>query len=88
MGGIIILTAIILPTLLLADLQNSYIQIILISIVWMGFIGFIDDYLKTIKKIKSGLVAKYKLAGQISLGAIITFWISATLEKMAAMIRF
>ena len=78
MGGIIILTAIILPTLLLADLQNSYIQIILISIVWMGFIGFIDDYLKTIKKIKSGLVAKYKLAGQISLGTIITFWIYNT----------
>ena len=78
MGGLIILTAIILPTLLLADLQNSYVQIILISIIWMGLIGFFDDYLKTIKKIKSGLVAKYKLAGQISLGAIITFWIYNT----------
>ena len=78
MGGLIILTAIILPTLLLADLQNSYIQIILISVFWMGLIGFLDDYLKTIKKIKSGLVAKYKLAGQISLGAIITFWIYNT----------
>ena len=78
MGGLIILTAIILPTLLLADLQNSYIQIVLISIIWMGLIGFLDDYLKTIKKIKSGLVAKYKLAGQISLGAIITFWIYNT----------
>ena len=80
MGGIIILSAIILPTLLLADLQNPYIQIISISIIWMGFIGFIDDYLKTIKKIKSGLVAKYKLAGQISLGIIITFWIYNTSE--------
>ena len=78
MGGLIILTAIILPTLLLADLQNSYIQIVLISIIWMGLIGFLDDYLKTIKKIKSGLVAKYKLAGQISLGTIITFWIYNT----------
>ena len=78
MGGLIILTAIILPTLLLADLKNSYVQIILISIIWMGLIGFLDDYLKTIKKIKSGLVAKYKLAGQISLGAIITFWIYNT----------
>ena len=78
MGGLIILTAIILPTLLLADLQNSYVKIILISIIWMGLIGFLDDYLKTIKKIKSGLVAKYKLAGQISLGAIITFWIYNT----------
>ena len=78
MGGIIILTAIILPTLLLADLRNSFIQIILISTIWMGLIGFLDDYLKTIKKIKSGLVAKYKLAGQISLGVIITFWIYNT----------
>ena len=78
MGGVIILTAIILPTLLLADLQNSYIQIVLISIIWMGLIGFLDDYLKTIKKIKSGLVAKYKLAGQISLGVIISFWIYNT----------
>ena len=78
MGGLIILTAIILPTLLLADLQNSYIQIVLISIIWMGLIGFLDDYLKTIKKIKSGLVAKYKLAGQISLGVIISFWIYNT----------
>ena len=78
MGGLIILTAIILPTLLLADLQNSYVQIILISIIWMGLIGFLDDYLKTIKKIKSGLVAKYKLAGQVSLGTIITFWIYNT----------
>ena len=78
MGGLIILTAIILPTFLLADLQNSYIQIILISIIWMGLIGFLDDYLKTIKKIKSGLVAKYKLAGQISLGVIISFWIYNT----------
>ncbi len=78
MGGIIILTAIILPTLLLADLKNPFVQIILISTIWMGLIGFLDDYLKTIKKIKSGLVAKYKLAGQISLGAMISLWIYNT----------
>ncbi|MEE8436784.1 MAG: phospho-N-acetylmuramoyl-pentapeptide-transferase, partial [Candidatus Neomarinimicrobiota bacterium] len=50
-------------------------QIILISVVWMGLIGFIDDYLKTIKKMKKGLVARYKLIGQITLGIIISLWI-------------
>ena len=65
MGGIIILTAIILPTVLLADLTNPFVGILLISTVWMGLIGFIDDYLKSIKKMKKGLVARYKLAGQI-----------------------
>jgi len=78
MGGIIILTAIILPTILLADLTNSFVQILLISTIWMGMIGFIDDYLKTIKKMKKGLVAKYKLAGQILLGVIVTLWIYNT----------
>ena len=78
MGGIIILSAIILPTLLLADIKNPFVQILLISTIWMGCIGFIDDYLKSIKKIKKGLVARYKLAGQISIGLIITFWIYNT----------
>ena len=78
MGGIIILTAIILPTLLLADIKNSFVQILLISTIWMGCIGFIDDYLKSIKKVKKGLVARYKLAGQVAIGLIITFWIYNT----------
>ena len=78
MGGIIILSAIILPTLLLADIKNPFVQILLISTIWMGCIGFIDDYLKSIKKIKKGLVARYKLAGQITIGLIITFWIYNT----------
>ena len=78
MGGIIILTAIILPTFLLADMSNSFVQILLISTIWMGLIGFFDDYLKTIKKIKKGLVARYKLVGQILLSAIITWWIYNT----------
>jgi len=75
MGGIMVLTAILLPTLLFAQLTNIYIQIILIATVWMGFFGFIDDYLQVIKKKKSGLVAKYKLAGQISLGLLISTWL-------------
>ena len=78
MGGVIILTAIILPTFLLADMNNPFVQIILIATIWMGLIGFIDDYLKTIKKIKKGLVARYKLAGQILLGVIISWWIYHT----------
>ena len=78
MGGIIILIAIILPTVLLADLTNPFVQILLISTIWMGLIGFIDDYLKTIKKMKKGLVARYKLGGQILLGVIITLWIYNT----------
>ena len=78
MGGLIILSAIILPTFLLADLNNPFIEILLISTIWMGLIGFIDDYLKSVKKIKKGLIARYKLSGQILLGMIITFWIYNT----------
>ena len=78
MGGLIILTAIIIPTLLLADLTNPYIEILLMSTIWMGLIGFIDDYLKSVKKIKKGLIARYKLTGQILLGLIITLWIYNT----------
>ena len=78
MGGLIILLAIILPTLLFADIYNPFVQILVISTIWMGLIGFIDDYLKSIKKLKKGLVAKYKLVGQIAIGLIITFWIYNT----------
>ena len=78
MGGLIILLAIILPTLLFADIYNPFVQILVISRIWMVLIGFIDDYLKSIKKLKKGLVAKYKLAGQIAIGLIITFWIYNT----------
>jgi len=78
MGGIIILLAIILPTLLLANLSNTYIQIILVAITWTGLIGFLDDYLKVVRKLEKGLVARYKLTGQIILGIIISFWIYQT----------
>lgn len=71
MGGIIILIAIIVPTLLWANLTNIYIWLILLSTVWMGVVGFIDDYLKVVKKLKKGLIGRYKMAGQILLGLII-----------------
>ena len=75
MGGVIILIAVLLPTLLFSDVFSSFIQMILFSTVWMGFIGFLDDYLKIIKKYKRGLIARYKMAGQVILGCFISYWI-------------
>ena len=73
MGGIIILLSIILPTILWAKLNNPFIVIILVSIIWMGLIGFIDDYLKIKKEYSKGLIARYKLTGQIILGLFISY---------------
>jgi phospho-N-acetylmuramoyl-pentapeptide-transferase len=71
MGGIIILLAIIIPTLLFANLSNIYILLMLLTAIWCGAIGFIDDYIKVFKKNKDGLAGKYKVVGQIGLGVII-----------------
>jgi phospho-N-acetylmuramoyl-pentapeptide-transferase len=68
MGGVIILLSILVPVLFWSDLRNTYVLLILLSTVWMGIVGFIDDYLKVFKKLKRGLVAKYKLLNQIALG--------------------
>ncbi len=68
MGGLLILTSILLPTLLWADLTNRYIQLVLVVTVWTGLIGFMDDYLKVVKKRSKGLVGRYKLIGQLGLG--------------------
>lgn len=73
MGGLIILAAILIPTLLFARLENVYIILILICTVWLGTMGFIDDYIKVFRKNKKGLAAKSKLLGQIGLGLIIGF---------------
>ena len=75
MGGVIILMSVLLPTLLFSKLNSPLIQIILFSTIWMGIIGAADDYLKVFKKIKKGLIARYKMAGQILLGCIISYWI-------------
>ncbi|MBT4991566.1 MAG: phospho-N-acetylmuramoyl-pentapeptide-transferase [Candidatus Marinimicrobia bacterium] len=80
MGGLLILTSVIVPTLLFGDLSNVFIQIILVSTLWMGLFGFLDDYLKVVRKSKSGLIARYKMAGQILLGLLISFWIFNTPE--------
>ena len=71
MGGLIILSAIIIPTILFAKLQNIYIQVMLISTIWLGFIGFVDDYIKVFKKDKKGLAGKFKILGQVGLGLLV-----------------
>ncbi|RMG63343.1 MAG: phospho-N-acetylmuramoyl-pentapeptide-transferase [Calditrichaeota bacterium] len=71
MGGLIILGSVLIAVLLWARLSNFYVQLILLATVWMGVVGFVDDYLKVVKKMKRGLIGRYKLAGQISLGLII-----------------
>ena len=71
MGGIIILAAIIIPTLLFAQINNIYIITLLVSIIWLGFIGFLDDYIKVYKKDKEGLAGKFKILGQVGIGVIV-----------------
>lgn len=71
MGGIIIISGIVIPTLLLADLSNIYILLLIISALWMGAIGFLDDYLKVKKENKEGLRGKFKVIGQIGLGILV-----------------
>ena len=71
MGGLIILAAILFPTLLFAKLHNIYILIILTATVWLGIIGFLDDYIKVFKKNKKGLSARLKIAGQVGLGLLV-----------------
>lgn len=71
MGGLIIILATIIPVLLFTQVFNVYILLLLIAVVWMGIIGFIDDYLKKIKKNKDGLSGKFKVIGQVGLGLIV-----------------
>ena len=71
MGGLIILNAIVIPTLLFAKLDNIYIILMLFTTVWLGMIGFADDYIKVFKKNKKGLSGKYKVIGQIILGLVV-----------------
>ncbi|MBI5218566.1 MAG: phospho-N-acetylmuramoyl-pentapeptide-transferase [Bacteroidia bacterium] len=73
MGGIIILISILIPTLLFAKLHNVYILLMLITTVWLGFLGFLDDYIKVFKKNKEGLAGRYKIIGQVGLGLLIGF---------------
>lgn len=71
MGGVIIILATLIPVLLFARLDNIYVILLIVTTIWMGIIGFIDDYIKTFKKDKEGLQGKFKVFGQISLGIIV-----------------
>jgi len=71
MGGIIILASIVIPTLLFAKLDNIYVILMLLTTIWLGLIGFLDDYIKIFKKNKEGLAGRFKIIGQIGLGLIV-----------------
>ena len=71
MGGLIILAAILIPTILFAKLNNVYVLLMIFSTIWLGVIVFIDDYIKIYKKDKAGLAGKFKVIGQIVLGVIV-----------------
>ncbi|PAW93509.1 phospho-N-acetylmuramoyl-pentapeptide-transferase [Mucilaginibacter sp. MD40] len=71
MGGIIIILGILIPTLLFAKLENIYVIMMLVTTVWLGLIGFLDDYIKVFKKNKEGLAGKFKITGQVGLALII-----------------
>ncbi len=73
MGGLIIIGAILIPVLLFTKLDNIYIILMIFTTIWLGFIGFIDDYIKIFKKNKKGLAGKFKIIGQIILGIVIGF---------------
>jgi phospho-N-acetylmuramoyl-pentapeptide-transferase len=75
MGGLLILVATLVPTLLWARLDNDFIWIMVVATLWLGTVGFIDDYLKVVKRQRKGLVARYKLAGQLGLGLLIGLFI-------------
>ena len=71
MGGLIILAAILIPTLLFAKLDNVYVLLMIFSTIWLGLIGFLDDYIKIYKKDKAGLAGRFKVIGQVGLGIIV-----------------
>jgi phospho-N-acetylmuramoyl-pentapeptide-transferase len=71
MGGLIIIAAILIPTLLFARVMNVYIVLMIVSTIWLGLVGFIDDYIKVFKKNKEGLAGRFKILGQIGLGIIV-----------------
>ena len=71
MGGIIIILATLIPVLLLGKLDNVYTILLIIATVWMGTIGFLDDYIKTFRKNKDGLKGRFKVLGQVGLGIIV-----------------
>jgi phospho-N-acetylmuramoyl-pentapeptide-transferase len=71
MGGLIIIAAILIPTLLMARLDNVYVILLIATTLWLGFIGFLDDYIKVFKKNKEGLAGRFKIVGQVTIGIVV-----------------
>ncbi len=71
MGGLIIIAAILIPTILFARVDNVYIVLLVVTTIWLGMIGFLDDYIKVFKKDKQGLAGRFKIVGQVGLGLIV-----------------
>ena len=94
MGGLIILLATVVPTVLWAELDNRFVLVALLATVWMGAIGFVDDYLKIVQRRPRGLVARYKMAGQITFGLALGFlllafpWTGTVLPPSATTVPF
>jgi phospho-N-acetylmuramoyl-pentapeptide-transferase len=91
MGGLIVLSAVLIPALLWADLKNHYVQLIIFVTAWLGIVGFLDDYLKVVKKKPKGLIGRYKIVGQVFAGLIVGIiiyfypeWIDASLKRYAS----
>ena len=78
MGGIVIIVSILLPVILLGRIRNIYLILMVVTTLWLGFLGFLDDYIKIFRRNKEGLKGKYKIVGQISIGFIVglTLWLS------------
>ncbi|HUF88723.1 MAG TPA: phospho-N-acetylmuramoyl-pentapeptide-transferase [Gemmatimonadota bacterium] len=75
MGGVLIIVAVVVPTILWADVSEPWIQIVLVATLWMGILGFLDDYLKVIKRRSKGLIAVQKLVGQALFGVVLGVWL-------------
>ncbi|MGE5479688.1 MAG: phospho-N-acetylmuramoyl-pentapeptide-transferase [Chloroflexota bacterium] len=71
MGGLIVLASVLLPTLLWANISNIYVILIMLTTAWLGAVGFLDDYLKVVRKLPNGLIGRYKIVGQVSIGLIL-----------------
>jgi len=78
MGGIVIIVSILLPVILLGRVRNIYLILMVVTTIWLGFLGFLDDYIKIFRRNKEGLKGKYKIVGQVSIGFIVglTLWLS------------
>ncbi len=78
MGGLLIIVATVIPTFLWARLDNSFVWLMIVTTLWLGLVGFTDDFLKVVKKRRKGLVARYKLTGQLALGLLIGLFVYMT----------